>query len=293
MPTSRLADRQIRAAASTAALRLDVRGPVSEALAKTRVVVPPADEPEAPVARDRARQEETAPSILPQPARRGVRPAKRVLKPFKASAWPTQRVRTLEPEALAGLTTDERRVHRALIDALDTRAQSGLDNTGTAGLSYAERKRLQALDLAFINAELAKMEKPLFLGSSRFRIGSAFVALFALGVMMATVLNGNGANSGNVLTIVALVLTMLGGFSDLFGLRAGRPERKRIYQALRELALVGDDPSEVTSATLLHSDRLIDQLTAGAVRPPLDDLLADDRSGATASGSAARHRVRS
>lgn len=198
---------------------------------------------------------------------------------------------------MAGLTDDERRVHRALIDALHKRAQTGLDSTGTPGLSYAERKRLQALDLAFINAELAKMEKPLVLGSPRFRVSAALIALLALGVMAAALVKGDvvgGANLlTNLLTTLALALSALGGMSDLFGLSVGRPERKRIYEALRELALVVDDPSEAASAALQRSDRLIDQLTTDAAPVLLGDRLGDDSPANTASGSPTRRRVRS
>ena len=71
MSTSRLADRQIRQRAAQAALRLDVRGPVSQALGAAGIVVPEADAPLAAPAVEPARPALGARRGAPASAARG------------------------------------------------------------------------------------------------------------------------------------------------------------------------------------------------------------------------------
>jgi len=199
----------------------------------------------------------------------------------------------VESEAAAGLTGDERRVHRALIDALDKRDQLGLDHTGIAGLSYAERKRLQALDLAFINAELAKMDRPVLSRLPRVRVAFGILAAFGAGATAAVMLTGSG--DANALTLATFVLIMASGLVEVFGLRASTPTRRRIYETLRELALLTNDPAPATATALRQSDRLIDQLTADASRTPRlgANLLDPPADAERAAASTAGRRVRS
>ena len=211
------------------------------------------------------------------PSLHGVRPARRVVKPFQEAAWPTQPRRSVEPAALAGLTPDERRVHTALLDALDRRARLGIDKTGVAGLSYAERKKLQALDLAFINAEIAKMERPFFGASGRrSRTVAAIIAAFALGLMVATAVKDGGIDGADAVLFVGMFFTAVAGLVDWLGFRPQPAERRRIFAALRELALLVDDPAPATTQALRESDHLMDQLAADAHRQqPIGDLLDD------------------
>ena len=264
--SARLADRQIRAAALRAAPTLDVRGPVSEALGRAGITVPPAD-----VAPPEAAAPPPAP---PRPARSrktvgGVAAPEPVVKPFEAAPWPTRAAH--DERALSGLTADERRVHRILLDSLEREAASG----GAGELSYLEKKRLGVLDLAFINAQLAKMEgrggSPV---STRLalQIGAAVVgivsaALALLGEGGAAVFVGLGSGFA-VLGSVALAHLIAQSATS-----ASNP-RRQIYEALRELALLVDDTP--VSAALDEADRLIDTFAGtaphGRPAPPRSQL---------------------
>ena len=267
MSTSRLADRQIRQRAAQAALRLDVRGPVSQALGAAGIVV----EADAPLA---------APAVepaAPTRTRRGAPPARRVVKPFEPEAWPTRT--TAEPRPLSGLTADERRVHRILLDTLEIRSQA----SGGFGPTYADRKKLEALDLSFIDAKLGKMEK------NRERFGR--VGLFAgVGMLLSTVavvisaVSRGDAGAALAFGLAFGLLVLVGGAIAAGGApaawgtsRLDRSER-RIYLALRELAVLADDGA--TSDALSQADALIDRLADADEGPRLhlDDAPAPSAS---------------
>ena len=244
--SARLADRQIRAAALRAAPTLDVRGPVSEALGRAGIVVPPVDaappEPAAP------------PPVRPRPALSrktvgGVAAPEPVVKPFEAAPWPTRAGRDDE-RALSGLTADERRVHRILLDSLEREASSG----GAGELTYLEKKRLGVLDLAFINAQLAKMDRPTSISPEVVKWGGVTAAIFA-GAFVGGLVAGVGVGVIAMSVFVALLT-----WGRLVRTTSG--SRRQIYEALRELALLVDDAP--VSAALDQADRLIDQF-AGAV----------------------------
>lgn len=259
---ARLADRQIRAAAAFAAPTLDVRGPVSEALGRAGITVPPAEpgpEAEAAPAPDPARS-------LGRPAVPGLAPT---VKPFEEAAWPTRRPASGSGDPLSGLTADERRVHQILLDALALDSQQGLGNgTGVVGLSYLENKKLKALDLAFINAELAKMAERQTQAGEAGRLGllaTLFLGPIALGIALI-------AGAGIEAALIAL--GVLGAVSaGLLAQSAAVPasaQRRKIYQALRELALLVDDAP--VSEAVAQADALIDRLAeadapSGADRP--------------------------
>ena len=279
MSTARLADRQIRGAALQAALRLDVRGPVSQALGQTGIVVP--EEPESPAS--------VAPSAESAPARRTVGRAKaapRVVKPFQPAPWPTRRT-PAEPEALAGLTADERRVHQILLDALVLNSESGLgDGTGTSGLSYLERKHLKALDLPFINAEIAKMDDR---GSGSAKTFAALGLSWFGGILMAIGFTSTTAAATFIAASGALLLVLAAAVGvglipsssvSHFGISAGAvAQRRKIYGALRELALLVD-PGDAVSDALAEADRVIDRIAFSDAEPdrPSTDSLNGTRS---------------
>ena len=271
MDTRLAADRRIRAAA-LGRVGLDIRGPVSQALARAGVALPLADVP--PDSTPAATHEAPSPPRTPA--------AERVVKPFEETPWPT-RARPADP--LSGLTADERRVHRILLDHLELIGQNGY---GSAGLGYAERQKLSALDLAFIDAEIARMEAH---GGGRGQAITVWV-LAACGTLLMTLgLTTSGPSLivavGAVLTLVAVAIaTGLLPTDTNRGVaaRAATPRRK-IYDALRELALLVDDAP--VSDALATADALIDRM-AGA--DPL--LRLDDAPAPTASG-APRARVRS
>ena len=265
MSTSRLADLRVRASAAQV-VGLDVRGPVSEALGRAGIVVPPASEP--------GEVEGSAPT--PATSRPDAKAAPRVVKPFAETPWPTRRRTPKSPEppaTLSGLTADERRVHRILLDALAREnARDGISD----GLSYAEKKNLGVLDLGFINGEIAEMER-------RRTARAAWVpALLALGaVVVPLVVLAAAVGGGAEAAIFAVLLSALAAGAVLAS-QAAAPRamssREAIYQALRELAVLAD-PDDVTSDALAQADAVIDRLA---------DV---DTSGAT-SGTT-RQRLRS
>ena len=258
MATSRLADRQIRAAAQRAALRLDVRGPVSEALGKTGIPVPPAEAPPAPLATPDRQPEAPA-----RPLGRGLQPT---VKPLEPAPWPTRRA---EPAPLTGLTADERRVHRILLDALDLTDRPS-DFAG--GIGYAERKRLEALDLPFINAQLAKMDRH---GGASARATRWTVGVLSTvgGFLLALALFEPGAAAVGVLGATGVSLLIAAAVAWMFGVQTGPSadaRRRKIYEALRELALLVT-PRDDASDALAEADRLIDRLALGDLDGPTPD----------------------
>lgn len=246
--SARLADRQIRAAALQAAPTLNVRGPVSEALGRAGIAVPPAAPSEAAP---------TPPEPAPRPALArktvgGVAAPEPVVKPFEAAPWPTRAGRSDDPaRALSGLTVDERRVHRILLDSLE-REQT---RSGGAGLSYLETKRLAVLDLAFINAQLSKMERH---GPDGARVGGLVGgALGLLGGAFGLALDGAGPLVWGLMLVLGFVLLAVMRATTGGASLASDP-RYQIYEALRELALLVDDAP--VSHALETADRLIDQM---------------------------------
>ena len=277
MPTRRLADRQIRAA-HQAAPGLDVRGPVSQALARAGVEVPPAplaDEPDEP--------------LMAAPARAASRPtapaAQRVVKPFAETPWPTRRPRA-EPKAapetmLTGLTADERRVHRILLDSL---ARTNTLDGVSDGLTYVEKKRLASLDLTYIDAEIAQMKARPSISGLRWLL----VAL-AVGAGLPLLVMGDVGSLTDKLAF--FVIGMLCAVGVLRGAHkpSGNTQRLAIFEALRELALLAD-PDDVTSDALAQADAVIDRLAADA-EPRLS--LDADAPTTVASRAAGRARARS
>ena len=278
MATARLADRRIREAASQAALRLDVRGPVSEALGRAGVVVPPAAEDRAPEPASRAETRRPRPRV---PS------ARRVVKPFEPAPWPTRRRPTAQPEpetrVLSGLTADERRVHRILIDTLDLQTTH---ESGLGGLSYGDRKKLEALDLAFIDQQIEKLTRREKMAGQFATAGGVGGAFMAMGVVMGLVVSGDASAAAGAALAAGLVILMAviaaAAYSAGGGgrIRPGRAQR-RVYDALRELALLVEDADP--SDALAQADALIDRIA-------LDDLGPDDLAPAD---GAPRARVRS
>ena len=256
--SARLADRRIRAAALQAAPTLDVRGPVSEALGRAGITVPPADAAAPPEAAtpDRPALSKTVGGVAaPEP----------VVKPFEAAPWPTRAGRGGDPErALSGLTPDERRVHRILVDTLDLTSRQ---SEYASGLNYVERRRLEALDLAFINAQLAKMDRRGGVGrEARLTLG---VGAGVLGVVVGVLASGGEGGAAlftGALTVLALLLAVAIAWA-VRASSAGAPgPRRQIYEALRELALLVDDAP--VSDALQQADRLIDQMAGVETTPP-------------------------
>lgn len=284
MSTRQAADRRIRAA-SLAVPGLDVRGPVSRALGQIPVpLAEPVDE-----------AGETEP-VISAPTRTASRPraeaATRVLKPFADTPWPTQKAKADPRQALSGLTADERRVHRILLETLAIQGQMGYDagRMSTPGLSYTEKQNLAVLDLAFIDTEIAKMKRGLSTSSRAVRlslaVGATLTALTAGVLMLAG--EGDAALFVSLMTGVALFLAV--GFASLVSgapTSASTPRRK-IYDALRELALLVNDAP--ISDALHQADAVIDRLADA------DDgrrLRLNDAPTAAASGAANRARARS
>ena len=258
MPTRRLADRQIRAA-QQAALRLDVRGPVSEALGKAGVIVP--EEPEA-ASRTGAAEPTTGGAAPPVARTSGLRAPAPAVKPFQRAAWPTRRTRAEpapEPPPLSGLTADERRVHRILLDAL---ARENAQDGVSSGLSYAEKKHLPTLDLAFIDAQLERLEQQRASqknwATAGIAIGVTLVPLVVLAVAVG------GADAGALFGVLLGVFALGGALLVRAGRMGGPGPRQQIYEALRELALLVDDAP--VSDAVRQADLLIDRL-AGADAP--------------------------
>ena len=285
--SSRLAaDRRIRAAALQAAPGLDVRGPVSQALGRAGIAVPPAPLAEA---EGEAAVPEPAPTATDRRPRAA--PAARVVKRFEPAAWPTRKPAP-EPEvALSGLTADERRVHRILLDTLAVQNDQGYGQ-GVVGLSYAEKQRLAVLDLAFIDAEIAKMDRGFVMPPATTKlvlgIGGGLIALVACVLLL---LGESGAAlfmTGVTGATLLLALAMVSLIGTLGPSRSSTPRRK-IYDALRELALLAD-PAAVTSDALRQADAVIDRLADADDAPR---LRLDDAPTPAASGAVGRTRARS
>ena len=281
MSTSRLADQRIRASASQV-VGLDVRGPVSQALARAGVEVPP-----APLADE---VDETEPTPARTASRPRVPAARRVVKPFADAPWPTRTPKADPKAALSGLTADERRVHRILLDTLVLQSEHGYGNgTGVVGLSYAEKQKLTVLDLDFINAEIARMDRGADWSSATMRwligLGLAAMGLSAAGAAIV----GEGGVAG-ALALSSLLLVLVFGVWATVGSSASVPAsspRRKIYDALRELALLAD-PDAVTSDALAQADAVIDRLAADDHKPRLS--LDDQVPSSTTAASRARTR---
>ncbi len=240
-----MADRQIRGAAAQAAPRLDVRGPVSRALAGTGVTLPPDDgaTEAAPPALVPAR----TPARTPAPRTYGP-PARRVTKPFEPAPWPTQRSSPAQRPALSGLTADERRVHRILIDTLDVTAEHA--GGGLGGLTYGDRQRLEALDLAFLNAQIAGRDRNAGL---RQTLALAGLAAGLVAALVTAIVGTVAAGLGLAVASVAAAAAVMSSGGPASG------QRRRILLALRELALLAHD-DRLASDALAQADRLIDHL---------------------------------
>ena len=284
MSTSRLADLRVRAAASQV-VGLDVRGPVSQALGRAGIVVPP-----APLAE--VEGEATVPEPAPTATARRPRatPAERVVKPFEEAPWPTRRrpERAPEPPAtLSGLTADERRVHRILLDTL---ARENATDGVSDGLSYAEKRHLGVLNLAFIDRGIAAAERQ----ASRRTSGRwAAVAIAVSLLPLVAVLSYQHGGMDSVLP--ALALAALAASAAIPYKGRGGDQRLPIYRALRELALLAD-PNDVTSDVLRQADVVIDRLAGAAPSGVANDtprLRLDDAPTPTASAASGRTRARS
>lgn len=265
MATARLADRRIREAATQAALRLDVRGPVSEALGKTGIVVPPASA---------ERSTEPAPANTPPRALSGAegtateadraadRPARKTrglqARPPKPIVVPTK----LPPATASdALTADERRVHRILIESLER--EYARQDSGLGSMSYAEKQKLKALELAHIDAELEKMgrNRDLARRLTKATLAAGFVVL----PLVALLLFRSGVE--NALPMTFGFVTLLVGLGSTLAVRSGPSQRQAIYEALRELALAAD-PGDHPSAAVAEADRIIDQLAVADLGAP-------------------------
>lgn len=284
MSTSRLADHRIRAATSQV-VGLDVRGPVSRALGQ--IPVPLAEAPD-----DTPASPASVPPPTPSPRRTGAS-ARRVLKPFEEAPWPTRAPKTDPKAALSGLTADERRVHRILLDTLVIQSEHGYGNgTGVVGLSYAEKQYLTVLDLAFIDAEIEKMDRGTTFSPKVLNLvmvaGAGLLGITA----GALTLMGEGGAALSVVGIVAavffLVMPLLLIATTNTSSRPVATPRRKIYAALRELALLVDDAP--VSDALQQADAVIDRLAANDDGPR---LRLDDSPTANTSGPALRARTRS
>ena len=276
MSTSRLADRQIRAAAQRAALRLDVRGPVSKALGEAGITIQPDDleavDLDAPVPVPSAAPGtglENAPAKTagrPRGRTRGLEPTR---KPFASEPWPTREPATSRsdaPKALSGLTADERRVHRILLDALAREnGRDGLSN----GLSFAEKKYLPVLDLGFIDKELASMEKR---RASSVSTGT-LVGLMSIMLVPVLALTSDALGLTGAVLIAALtgaIALAVYFVSSVAASSSKAGAREQIYRALREIAVLVDDAP--VSDALERADALIDHFAGDpASRPALSE----------------------
>lgn len=252
MATARLADRHIREEAARAALRLDVRGPVSEALGRTGIVVPPTDDPSAPLA---------APASTPPAEAAADRPARQARGLQARAPKPIRGPSKLPPPSVSdGLTADERRVHRILIESLER--EYAREDSGLGSMSYAEKQKLKTLDLAYIDAEIAKMDRRDDLLGTLAKRGLA--AGFVVLPLVAFLLFDTGVE--NALGLTFGFLTVLLSIGSLT-LRQEPPQRLAIYEALRELALAAD-PGEPPSAAVAEADRIIDRLAFADLGEP-------------------------
>ena len=176
---------------------------------------------------------------------------------------------------LSGLTADERRVHSILLDSLVMLQQQGQPGSN---LSYVERKKLGELDLAFIDGELEKMNRTGEFSGTTAKwtfLGGLAVLAFLLLIPLLT-----GESTGTLLLwagggiLAAGVAALLAGAASLAPYTS--PQRKKIYHALRELALFAHPDDLPVSDALRQADLVIDRL-ADADEP---------------SASPTRHRIR-
>ena len=164
----------------------------------------------------------------------------------------------------SGLTRRERRVKAILLEELER-----MHKRGGSWVSYQERQRLfKDLDVAFIDREMAKMERQLRSRPWVYGLGALFyAALVAFNVF---------EHLGNLLTwsavidvglSLALVASMAAAATSSY--RATQ-RRLWIYQALRELSDAEDEGVQLDESVRLADliiDRIIDAEDAAAPAP--------------------------
>ena len=151
-----------------------------------------------------------------------------------------------------GLTRRERRIKRILLKELD-RLQY---RSGHSGLTYAERQNLEKrLDVAFIDAELAKMRRALRIAE----VATAVllpVGLIALLVGVVSLLTSGFAAD----LYFNLFTAPLYGLLPYVSMRAVR-RRIFIYEALRELSGADEEgPDVALGHAVEEADALIQQI---------------------------------
>ena len=167
--------------------------------------------------------------------------------------------------APAGLTRRERRVRAILLKELET-----LGGGGSSWVSFQERKKLfDTLDVAFIDREIAKMERQLRPRPVLYGALAVFGVVFA-GLKIAT-------HVGDPVSWFA-ALDVAIGFAWPFAIAFGFVQRRRatrrrlwIYQALRELSDAEDEGLQLDESVRL-ADLLIDRIVdaeEAAARTPL------------------------
>lgn len=157
------------------------------------------------------------------------------------------------PTPLAGLTTDERRVHQILLGAL---ARSNTAAHIGSGLTYSEKKHLvDMLDLSFLDTQIRRMERQHAQTTNAARAG--LIGAVIGGPPVVAFLLGSGAPV--MPFIIGFAVLMVACIAALVrGRPSETPERQQIYEALRELALVVDGGAARVSEALLRADLLID-----------------------------------
>lgn len=167
--------------------------------------------------------------------------------------------------APSGLTRRERRIKAILLKELET-----LGGGGSSWVSYEERKKLfDTLDVAFIDREIAKMERQLRPRPVLYGLLAAFLVV-SVAVRM-------GGHVGDPLSWAAALDLFFGlavpisvGATFVYGRKATR-RRLWIYQALRELSDAEDEDLRLDESVRL-ADLLIDRIVdaeEAAARTPL------------------------
>jgi hypothetical protein len=153
----------------------------------------------------------------------------------------------------AGLTLRERRVKKILLKELEK-----LSTQGKTWVSYKERKHLfETLDVAFIDREIAKMEKQLRPRPWLYAFIGGFAVLYA-GLQFAQV----AAEPLTGWSLVQVILGLAVPASFIYGQVAARRATQRrlwIYQALRELSDAEDLDVQLPESVAL-ADLLIDRI---------------------------------
>lgn len=151
-----------------------------------------------------------------------------------------------------GLTADERETHRALLDQLARASRHGR-GTGTMGLTYAEKTRLGALDLDFIEAEIEKMDQGLDVAHPAtpwsIGFGGAFFGLIGGGLVL---MGETAFGAGFLLAAIAFVVLARPLIRFMARLNPSSGRRLAIYRDLRDLALpVHDLPDALDRTDIL------------------------------------------